>query len=70
MLVFVVGLIAPVFTGTAAIGAILGWVIAAIVYAFQTEWVMTVFVLAAAICVFLAQLGFGVIRTRREPDWY
>lgn len=70
VVVFVAGLIAPVFTGTAAIGAMLGWVIAAVVYAIQTEWVMAVAVLAAAICVFLAQLGFGVIRARRESDLY
>lgn len=69
VVVFLVGLIFPVFTGTAAIGVMIGWVVAAVVYAFQTEWLMATAVLTSAVCVFLAQLGFGIIRARREEAW-
>lgn len=70
VVVFVAGLLLPMLVGTAAMGAVIGWVIAGIVYAIQTQWSAMVLSFGCAVTVLVAQMLFGAIRGGRQNALY
>jgi hypothetical protein len=67
--VFLVGLLLPMFTGTASMGVMLGLLIAGIVYAFQTEWAAMTLAWACTVTILVAQMAFGAVRGPRQGTW-